>query len=152
MLNYFKNKKNKSSGFLPENNWSIVALKGIKQYSLLTPSERIWFNIRGIIDSTNNGGLISYYYNPGAENVYDAIEDLEKLGFENVAVIVKKYNEILFNGSEVPTDLNERNKFVSALSEQADDLLQDLEIELTKHIDNLENHLTSFLSKEKMIK
>ncbi|MBN1184651.1 MAG: DUF4375 domain-containing protein [Bacteroidales bacterium] len=152
MFRYFKKKKIQTSDGAYQDKWTIVALKGVEQYNLLTPSERIWYNIRGIIDSTNNGGLISYYYNSGAENVYDAIEDLENLGFDNISLIIKKYNQILFNGDIVPKNLNERNNFVNSLSEQRDELLQDLEFELTKQIDDLENKLTSFLEKEKMIK
>jgi len=152
MFKFFKKNKFQTLDAVYQDKWSIVAEKGIEQYNVLTSSERIWYNIRGIIDSTNNGGLISYYYNPGAENVYDAIEDLENLGLDNIALIIKKYNQILFDGKIVSKDLNERNNFVNSLSEQRDELLQDLEFELAKQIDDLENKLTSFLEKEKLIK
>lgn len=153
MFDFFKkkNSENRPLGFEPTNKWSNVVEKGIKQYDSLTFSERIWFNIRGIIDSTNNGGLISYYYNSGAENVYDAIDDLKSIGFENIADIIQKYNKILFKGSIVPKDLEERNGFINDLDEQTDDLLQNLEIDLTNVIDDLENQLEIYLKQEKLI-
>jgi hypothetical protein len=36
-------------------------------YDSLTTDERLWFNIRSLIDSVDNGGLISFYYNNGAD-------------------------------------------------------------------------------------
>jgi hypothetical protein len=154
MFGFFKKKNNENGliGFEPDDNWKKVVIKGINQYDSLTFPERIWFNIRGIIDSTNNGGLISYYYNSGAENVYDAIDGLKSIGFENIADIIQKYNKILFKGSIVPKDLEERNGFINELDEQTDDLLQILEIDLTKAIDELEKQLEIYLKQEKLIK
>lgn len=153
MFKFLKKKKrdNRHFGFDSDNNWYNVAEKGIKQYDSLSTSERIWFNIRGIIDSTNNGGLISYYYNSGAENVYDAIDDFKLIGFENIADLIQKYNKILFKGNNVPKDIQERNKFINELDEQTDDLLQNLEIELANMIDNIEKQLDIYLRKEKLI-
>lgn len=153
MFDFFKKKNNENRpiGFEPDENWKNVVIKGINQYDSLTFSERIWFNIRGIIDSTNNGGLISYYYNSGAENVYDAIDDLKSIGFENIADIIQKYNKILFKGSIVPKDLEERNGFINDLDDKTDDLLQNLEIDLTDLIDDLETELAKYLKQEKLI-
>lgn len=153
MFDFFKkkNKEIKPIGFEPDDNWSNVVEKGIKQYDSLTSSERLWFNIRGIIDSTNNGGLISYYYNSGAENVYDAIDDLKSIGFENIADLIQKYNKILFKGDIVPKKIEERNRFINDLDKQTDDLLQNLEYDLTDLIDDLENHLKVYLKNEKLI-
>lgn len=154
MFGFFKkkNKETRPIGFEPDENWKNVVIKGINQYDSLTFSERIWFNIRGIIDSTNNGGLISYYYNSGAENVYDAIDDLKSIGFVNIADIIQNYNKILFKNSIVPKDLEERNGFINDLDEQTDDLLQNLEIDLTNLIDDLEKQLEIYLKQEKLIK
>lgn len=153
MFDFFKKKKNenKSSGLEPVDNWSNVVLKGIKRYDSLTSTERIWFNTRVLIDSTNDGGLISYYYNSGAENVYDAIEDIKSLGFDSVAKLIKKYNEILFKGNIVPKDIAERNKFIDKLDEQTDNSLQEIEFDLTSLVDDLEKQLERFLKEEKLI-
>lgn len=153
MFNFLKkkNKEIKPLGIEPVDNWSYVVEKGIKQYDLLTSSERLWFNVRGIIDSINNGGLISYYYNNGAENVYDAIDDLKSIGFENIAELIQKYNKILFKGNIVPQKIEERNRFINDLDEQTDGLLQNLENDIVGLIDDLESHLKIYLKKEKLI-
>ena len=153
MFNFLKrkNRDNKHLGFVPDKNWNNVVEKSFKQYDSLSSSERIWFNIRGVIDSTNNGGLISYYYNSGAENVYDAIDDLKSIGFENIADIIQNYNKILFKGNIVPKDIQERNRFINDLDEKTDDLLQNLEIDLTNLIDDLEKQLEIYLKHEKLI-
>lgn len=153
MFNFLKrkNRDNKHLGIVPDKNWNNVVEKSFKQYDSLSSSERIWFNIRGVIDSTNNGGLISYYYNSGAENVYDAIDDLKSIGFDNIADIIQNYNKILFKGNIVPKDIQERNRFINDLDEKTDDLLQNLEIDLTNLIDDLEKQLEIYLKHEKLI-
>jgi hypothetical protein len=140
--------------FLNKNesdNWASIVNKAISNYYSLDSSERIWFNCQVIIDSTQNGGLISYYYNSGAENVYDAIDDIKSLGFENIAGIIQKYNLILFKGLEVPTDIYKRNEFINSLDESTDESLQSLETELAKLLQDFKMGLLTFLRKEKMI-
>lgn len=88
--------------------------------------------------------MISYYYNSGAENVYDAINDLKSIGFENIADLIQKYNKILFKGITVPKDIHERNRFINGLDDKTDDLLQNLEIELTDLIADLEKNRDIF--------
>ena len=127
-------------------------MKAFNQYDSLTFAERIWFNTRGIIDSTNNGGLISYYYNSDAENVYDAIDDLKSIGFANIAGIIENYNKILFKNSIVPKNIYERNAFINDLDEQTDNLLVNLELDLTNLINDLEKQLEIYLKQEKLIK
>jgi hypothetical protein len=143
MFDFLKKKKS--------DNWTNIANKAINNYYSLNYSERIWFNCQVIIDSTQNGGLISYYYNSGAENVYDAIDDIKSLGFENIAGIIQKYNLILFKGLEVPTDIYKRNEYINSLDESTDELLQSLETELTKLLQDFKIGLETFLRKEKMI-
>jgi len=153
MFDFFKKRKNDDSpiAFKPDDNWIKVAEKGIKDYNSLNSVERVWFNCRVVIDSTNNGGLISYYYNSGAENVYDAIDDIKFLGFENISEIIQKYNMILFKGSPVPTDIDKRNDYINELDERTDGLLQNLENELAKILKDLELSLENYLRKEKML-
>ena len=95
-----RSKRNKDKTIQPEisvdSKWANLVDKAMRDYNSLTKNERIWFNLRVLIDSFNDGGLISYYYNSGAENVYETIEDLGILKLDKLATIIKKYNEILF--------------------------------------------------------
>ncbi len=131
--------------------WCKVVDKAINDYKSLSRVERIWFNSRVVIDATNDGGLISYYYNSGAENVYDAIEDIEILGNERIVEIIKEFNRIIFQNIKVPTDIDERNKFIDNLTENSDDKLQVLDSELALIIDDLENRLDEFLKENKIL-
>jgi len=150
MFRFFK--RNKDKKIQPEisvdSKWANLVDKAVKNYNSLTKNERIWFNLRVIIDSVNDGGLISYYYNSGAEKVYETIEDLQILGLEKLATIIKKYNEILFHDTKVPKDINERNEFVSKLDEKTDSLLQDLESDFQDQLETLEKRLETFINKE----
>jgi hypothetical protein len=150
MFRFFKRNKNKT--IQPENsvdsNWANLVGKAMKDYNSLTKNERIWFNLRVLIDSFNNGGLASYYYNSGAENVYETIEDLQILGLDKLATIIKKYNEILFHDTKVPKDINERNEIVSKLDEKTDSLLQDIELDFQDQLETLERRLETFINKE----
>lgn len=49
-------------------------------YDSLSEPERVWFNTRTVIDSFENGGLISYFYNSGADDYDDMLTSLEALG------------------------------------------------------------------------
>ena len=150
MFRFFK--RNKDKTIKPEisvdSKWANLVDKAMKNYKSLTKNERIWFNQRVLIDSFNDGGLISYYYNSGAENVYETIEDLQILGLEKLVTIIKKYNETLFHDKKVPKDINERNEFVSKLDEKTDSILQDLESDFQDQLETLEKRLETFINKE----
>ena len=150
MFRFFKRNKDKTiqPEILVELKWINLVDKAMKNYSSLTKNERIWYNLRVLNDSFNDGGLISYYYNSGAENVYETIADLEIIGLDKLAQIIKKYNEILFHNSKVPKDINERNEFVSKLDEKTDSLLKDLELDFQDQLGTLENRLKTFLNIE----
>lgn len=80
--------------------------------------------------------------------MYDAIDDLKSIGFENIADIIQKYNKILFKGSIVPKNIDERNGFINDLDKETDALLQNQELDLTEVIDDLEKQLEIYLKQE----
>ena len=79
-----------------------------KGYAALTLPERIWFNVRSLIDLAQNGGLISYYYNSGADTLPDCLAALDSLGANDVRRQVERVNA-LFGGS-VPPSQEARNR------------------------------------------
>ena len=133
------------------NKWCKIVDKAINDYDSLSRNERVWFNSRSVIDATNNGGLISYYYNSGADNIYDTIEDIELLGSERIVEIIKEFNKIIFLELKVPANIHERNTSINNLTDNAGDTLQDLESEILLLIDDLENRLNVFLTKKKIL-
>ena len=89
LFDFFKrNKKTDEIESYPVNCWVFIANKGYKDYHSLSASERVWYNMRVPIDSVNNGGLVSYYYNSGADNIYDTLEILKKFKADEIIEIV----------------------------------------------------------------
>ena len=85
----------------------------LEGYDSLNPDEKLWFNVRVLIDSVNNGGIISFYYNSGADYLEDTMEDLQKLDATDVLDILVKMNELFPNGKP-PKGNDERNEIISS--------------------------------------
>lgn len=63
-----------------EKHWQELVNKySATGYDSLTSDERTWFNIQCLIDAIDNGGIISFYYNSGADYLEETMEDLNKL-------------------------------------------------------------------------
>lgn len=98
-------------------------------YEKLTSDERIWYNIRSLIDTVDNGGLISFYYNYGADYLEETIEDLQKIGAQEVIKLLEQIN-MLFPNSVPPSDIDERNLIIDSWGnecENLDDLLEGID-------------------------
>lgn len=96
--------------------------KGYLSFSL---DERIWFNVRGLIDAIENGGIISFYYNYGADYLDDTLEDLKKIDAIEVVHLLQKVNELFPNGNP-PKDIDERNEVIDSWDGQYEELLETL--------------------------
>jgi hypothetical protein len=61
-----------------QSKWHALCDKryGVGGYAALTEDERVWVNIRSLIDSTNGGGIISFFYNSGADTLPDCLKAL----------------------------------------------------------------------------
>jgi proteic killer suppression protein len=81
-------------------------------YASLSRTEQTWLNIRALIDSTQNGGLISYFYNSGAGTLSDCLEDLKVLEATAVSAQVERVCELFPGG--VPTELEARNEIINS--------------------------------------
>jgi hypothetical protein len=120
-------------------------------YESLSESERIWYNTRVLIDSVSDGGIISFYYNTGADHLAETLEDLNKLKADKVIKLLLQVNK-LFPGGNVPEDIDERNEIIDSWDdekidsklEKLDDkfygLEEDLEKKLEPVIQQLLNH------------
>lgn len=128
-----------------EQRWNQLYAKCYKKgYGSLSSDERIWFNVRGVIDAINNGGIISYYYNHGADDLDDTLEDLQKIDAIDVVNMLQKVNELFPNGNP-PKNIDERNEVIGSWEdEQYDDLLESLD---ERFYDELEEALEIKLDK-----
>lgn len=145
-----QNQKKALSNF--DHQWINLVDKAFNHFNALTPHERIWFTIAGLIDSTDNGGLIAHYYNEGANHNTETIADLESLGFADVADMLRSINQLFPNG-DVPTNLDARNDIIHSWPyNENEDLLEDLDQDFNKREKALEaallNHIqTKIVSK-----
>ncbi len=122
-------------------NWEKLVDKAFGDYGSLTAEERIWFNLQNLIASVDNGGLISHYYNSGADRNKETIEDLHSIGFPEVANLLTQINAWLPCG-QVSTDIDERNNVISDWQEgEYDELLDNFDKEFYERETELENTL-----------
>ena len=129
-----------------QDEWEKLVTKGFDDFQSLIPNERIWFTVQGLLGDVNNGGLISHYYNHGADRNKETIDDLETLGFSDIADLLKRINN-WFPGGQPSPDVEERNRVISDWEgEEYDELLEnfdnqfydkgkELEDELIRHIE-----------------
>ena len=133
-------------------DWEKLVDKALSDYSLLSTDERIWFNIQCLIDAVNDGGLISHYYNSGADYNKETIIDLEALGFQNIADLLLQINK-LFPNNEPSVDIDERNDVISSWSdnEEVDNWLEQLDTQFYNGVEELEqkliNHIETRITK-----
>ena len=53
-----------------ESGWQSLCLRWERFGNVaLSEDEQAWLNLRSLIDSVANGGLISYFYNSGADKL-----------------------------------------------------------------------------------
>ena len=94
--------------------WRNLVIKCEEQgYESLSENERIWYNIRVLIDSVGNGGIVSFYYNSGADNLTETLEDLSKLKANKISKILQQVNNLFPNGNP-PANIDERNEIIDS--------------------------------------
>ncbi|WP_379133673.1 DUF4375 domain-containing protein [Paenibacillus sp. sgz500958] len=117
-----------------------VSLKG------LTEPERIWYTTRVLIDSVGDGGIISFYYNTGADDLEETMEDLKKIKADKIIKLLEKVNNLFPNG-QVPKDIDERNDIISSWEdERIESLLESLDDKFIEHQEYLEKKVEPYIN------
>ena len=118
-------------------------------YVSLAQEEKLWLNIRSLIDSIENGGLISYFYNSYADTIQDCLCNLQVIGAKDVKTQVERVCALFPDG--VPSNIEGRNEVIDSwpddeeesaidlLLEEVDAILMpcmgDLETRLERHLE-----------------
>ena len=131
-----------------DRQWRVLCAKAYSSlgYSALSDDERVWFNIRALIDSTNNGGLISFFYNSYADTLQDCLRALDKLGADAVRSQVERVCKLF--GSQVPLTVSARNEVINSWPDtnpQLSALLNEVDAKLYGYFPDLEASLDAFL-------
>src|SRR5262245_25085744 len=113
-------------------------------YASLSRDERTWVNVRMLIDAIEDGGVISYFYNIGADTIGDCLDDLRALGADDVRGQVERVCAPFPRG--VPTDLETRNAVIDSWTdadeeEPIDEMLEEIDDVLLPMMSDLEERL-----------
>ena len=93
--------------------WSLVCDRfSTDGFEALSKPEQYWIAIRELIDSTEGGGLISYFYNPGADRLQKCFDALDEFKATDVKELLVR--QCAFFGNEVPKDLQARNSIIES--------------------------------------
>ena len=133
--------------------WERLVTRAHKQgYNSLDPAEKVWFTVRCLVDAVNNGGFVSYFYNPGGELVYEALKALETIGALNTkSLLLKMVN--LFPRWEVPAELDARNKIIETWdSEDMDKLMKQVDDNFFSQAEDVEALLIKFIIENGVVK
>jgi hypothetical protein len=114
-------------------------------YESLTDDEKLWLTIRQLIDSVNNGGVVSYFDNSGADKYEDCLASLHALGAVEIASHVKRFAALF--GTHVPASLELRNEIISSWRSDGYEIIvsEDIEDAVRPLVRPLERSLESFL-------
>ena len=114
-------------------------------YESLTHDERVWVNTRSLIDSVENGGLISYFYNSSADTYPDCRIALAKLGAG--AVMSQLDLAARLFGNTVPVTVEARNQVIESWPDDGteDAMLTEIDDTLMPLMGELEASLAAFL-------
>src|SRR4051812_22068978 len=85
-------------------------------YKNLSAHERVWFNVQSLIQAIDDGGLVSYYYNSGADDLVDCMASLSQLGDASMQSLLRQVNTLFPHG--VPTDQDARNVVIGSWLER----------------------------------
>jgi len=89
--------------------WAEIERHG---YGGLTRHQLLWVDTRAVIDATNNGGIISYFYNSNASRYYDCLSALDQLGATTVRQLLEEAGSLF--GERVSPDQEVRNAIINA--------------------------------------
>jgi hypothetical protein len=100
--------------------WEKIVDLGFSDYTKMTREQRVWFNIEPL----TTDGLIDHYINHGAEYNIETMEDLEYLGFGDIADLMRQVNSY-FPENKASFDIDERNEIIGKINEKFIDEIDD---------------------------
>ncbi len=123
--------------------WEKIVDLGFSNYDMLTKEQRVWFNIEPL----TTDGLWDHYVNHGADKNSDTIEDLEYLGFHNIANQLRDFNDKYFpQGVPEGPDLRQE-QFDKFPEEQLETYIEEMDDKFWDISENLEKALLEHINK-----
>lgn len=134
-----------------QQKWAeLVERESHKGYNKLSSDEKIWFNLQILIQAIYDGGLVSYYYNSGADYLTECEQALHTIGAERMKLLLSRVNKLFPEG--VPLTLKERNSVINAWPDDSsvDRFLDPIEEAALREADLIEEKLISFIKNRKL--
>jgi hypothetical protein len=135
-----------------ESSWHALCVRWDQSgYAALSEDERVWFNLRSLIDSVENGGLISYFYNSGANTFEDCRTALRRLNALKILTLVDRVAGLF--GTDVPRTVDERNAVIESWppDDARGTLLDKVDAELMPLVRDLDEQLEFFVAKRGLV-
>lgn len=113
----------------------------------LNQDERLWYNVRSLIDTAEDGGLLSFYLTEHADRMDELMRDLKRLEAQPALDILEEINTQFHEGFP-PQTLEEREQAIEAWDEDLfDTLLDRLDDDFYEYLNNLESLLDPIVSR-----
>lgn len=104
-----------------ENAWMDLIEKVMMEgYETLNEDERIWFNIRTLMDSIDDGGILGYFNDSNGDHIEETLEDLEKIGCDEVVRMLMSICG-LFPDDKPSRDLEKRIEVMESWANEGQD-------------------------------
>jgi hypothetical protein len=124
-----------------EELWKRIRSGG---HESLNEWEKDWINLRSLIDSINNGGMISYFYNPSGDQLAECLVALDRLNAYDLKSQVLKICELFPTG--VPDSISERNDVIRSWDDDVDDMLAEIDDSTAPLLEDLETKLDALVA------
>jgi hypothetical protein len=115
-------------------------------FDKLSPPEKVFVCVWGLEAEVNNGGFDQYYFNSSGDHAQDAEVSLKAIGAKHTAQLVKLGNA-LFGASGPSPNRAARQKQLDALGDAKTKKMNEIEDEIMKYKDNLEELLRAYVSR-----
>jgi hypothetical protein len=133
------------------DEWSMLCERLSKVgFEALSKPEQFWIAIRELIDSTENGGLISYFYNSAADHLKDCFDALDVLDAGAVKELLVR--QCTYFGGTVPETLQERNSIIEAWEDGEHEIeMDEIDHTIMPLLEDLDARLEMYLREQNCI-
>ena len=118
--------------------------------SNLSSKEKVWYFSQCLVQDVENGGIISFFYNYGADNFDETIKSLDVLEAGDIKKLVLKLAG-LFPDKIQEMDIHARNEAIRNWPEGIyDKFIDDADKEFYKLQESFEERIVNFIQKENL--
>ena len=135
-----------------QEQWEKLVNKTNENLNSLSKEERVWFTVQVLIDVVDNGGMISFFYNYGADYYKETIEDLRILNQKKIIKLLEKIGKVCFKNN-IPKDIEKRNEIINSFPDDGklNKKLERIDNEFYKLENKLEEDLVNYICINKLV-